>query len=306
MSLRAPTAFSLVPFLQRERARVNEVLARVAVELADDAPAGLRDPIRYALDTPGKRLRPILCVAAWRAGGGAADERVYRLASALEIVHTYSLVHDDLPCMDNDDMRRGRPTLHRVFDVRVATLVGAALIPAAVRVLDDAAAALGLPPPRRAELVAELCRASGARGMVGGQLLDLLAEDRPTGAAELEAIHRRKTGALLAASLRIGALASGAPESTLASLSVYGEAVGLAFQIVDDVLDVTASGDALGKTAGKDESVGKATYPALFGIDGARALAGEHIDEAVAALHSAGLASPELEALARFILERQH
>ncbi|HYW09457.1 MAG TPA: farnesyl diphosphate synthase [Longimicrobium sp.] len=306
MRLDVSTPFSLIPFLERERGQVNDVLARVAAELADDAPASLRDPIRYALDTPGKRLRPILCVAAWRAGGGVADERVYRLASALEIVHTYSLVHDDLPCMDDDNLRRGRPTLHRAFDVRVATLVGAALIPAAVRVLDDAAAALGLPPRRRAELVTELCRASGARGMVGGQFLDLVAEDRPTGAPELEAIHRRKTGALLAASLRIGALASGAPESTLASLSIYGEAVGLAFQIVDDVLDVTASADALGKTAGKDESVGKATYPALFGIDGARVLASEHVDEAVAALHSAGVQSPELEALARFILERQH
>ncbi|HLL84351.1 MAG TPA: polyprenyl synthetase family protein, partial [Longimicrobium sp.] len=157
----------------------------------------------------------------------------------------------------------------------------------------------------RARLVAELCGAGGAGGMVGGQVQDLEGEERPTGAAELEAIHRRKTGALLAASLRIGALAAGAAEEVLAALTVYGEDVGLAFQIVDDVLDVTASAEALGKTAGKDQSVGKATYPALFGVEGARALAASRVEEAVSALHTARIASPELEALARFVLERR-
>jgi geranylgeranyl pyrophosphate synthase len=299
------SAARLDDFLARERARVNHALEAVAGEITDSVAAPLREPVRYALATPGKRIRPILCAAAWRASAGEPDERVYRLATAVEIVHTYSLVHDDLPSMDDDDLRRGRATLHVVFGVARAMLAGAALIPAAVAVLDGAARALELPRERRARLVAELCGAGGAGGMVGGQVQDLEGEERPTGAAELEAIHRRKTGALLAASLRIGALAAGAAEEVLAALTVYGEDVGLAFQIVDDVLDVTASAEALGKTAGKDQSVGKATYPALFGVEGARALAASRVEEAVSALHTARIASPELEALARFVLERR-
>jgi geranylgeranyl pyrophosphate synthase len=292
-------------FLARERARVNRALEEVAREITDSVAPPLREPIRYALATPGKRLRPILCAAAWRATAGEPDERVYRLATAVEIVHTYSLVHDDLPSMDDDALRRGRATLHVVFGVPRATLAGAALIPAAVSVLDGAGRALELPRGRRTRLAGELCRASGAAGMVGGQVLDLENEERPTDVAALESIHRRKTGALLAASLRIGALAAGAREEVLAALTVYGEDLGLAFQIVDDVLDVTASAEVLGKTAGKDESVGKATYPALFGIDGARALAASRVEEAISALHAARIASPELEALARFVLERR-
>jgi geranylgeranyl pyrophosphate synthase len=304
VTLAAPAA-RLDEFLMRERARVNYALEEAAREITAAVAAPLREPMRYALATPGKRLRPILCAAAWRASAGEPDARVYRLAAAVEIVHTYSLVHDDLPSMDDDPLRRGRATVHVLFGVPRATLVGAAMIPAAVSVLDGAARALELPRERRARLVAELCRASGACGMVGGQVQDLESEERPTDAAALESIHRRKTGALLAASLRIGALAGGAEEEVLAALTVYGEDVGLAFQIVDDVLDVTASAEALGKTAGKDESVGKATYPALFGIDGARALAARRVEEAVSALHAARIASPELEALARFVLERR-
>ncbi len=299
------TALSLEGFLARERAHVDAALADVARALADAVAPPLREPLAYALATPGKRLRPVLCAAAWRACAGEPDERVYRLACAVEIVHTYSLVHDDLPCMDDDALRRGRPTVHVVFGVPRATLVGAALVPAALAVLSGAAAALGLPAERRGRLVAELCRASGAEGMVGGQAMDLAAEEVPTDAAGLESIHRRKTGALLAAALRIGALAAGAGEATLAALTVYGEDLGLAFQIVDDVLDVTAGSEALGKTAGKDVSVGKATYPALYGVAGARALAAARVDEAVAALHGAGIRSPELEALAGFVLERR-
>ncbi|HEX8359195.1 MAG TPA: farnesyl diphosphate synthase, partial [Longimicrobium sp.] len=300
----ALSATPLDEFLARERARVNIALEEVAREVAEAAGAPLREPIRYALATPGKRLRPILCAAAWRASAGEPDERVYRLAAAVEIVHTYSLVHDDLPSMDDDALRRGRATVHTVFGVPRATLAGAALIPAAMGALDAAAAQLGLTTETRARIVAELCRASGALGMVGGQLQDLQSEARPTGAEALESIHRRKTGALLAASLRVGALAAGADETMVAALTIYGEDLGLAFQIVDDVLDVTASAEALGKTAGKDESAGKATYPALYGLEGARALAARRVDEALAALHGARIASAELEALARFVLER--
>lgn len=306
MKLAEPiSAARLDEFLARERARVNFALEEVAREIAAAARAPLREPIHYALATPGKRLRPILCAAAWRACAGEPDERVYRLAAAVEIVHTYSLVHDDLPSMDDDALRRGRPTVHTVFGVPRATLAGAVLVPAAIGVLNEAARALGLPPAARGRVVMELSRAAGACGMVGGQVQDLAGERAGTDAAGLELIHRRKTGALLAASLRVGALAAGADEETLGALTIYGEDLGLAFQIVDDVLDVTASAEALGKTAGKDESVGKSTYPALFGIDGARALAERRVAEALAALHAAGIASAELEALARFVLERR-
>jgi geranylgeranyl pyrophosphate synthase len=293
-------------FLGAERARVNAALEALAPTLAAGAPGALAEPVRYALATPGKRVRPALCAAAWRAlKGGDAPEAVYRLAASLELVHTYSLVHDDLPCMDDDDLRRGRPTVHRAFDPPRALLAGAALIPAAAAVLDSAAVELGLDAERRRALVLELCRAGGAEGMVGGQLLDLEGEGKALDGAALERIHRWKTGALLAASLRVGALAAGADERELAALTVYGEDLGLAFQIVDDVLDVTGDAAQLGKTAGKDEHARKATYPALFGIDGARALAAARIAEATAALHTAGIASPELEALARYVLERR-
>ena len=298
--------FDLGTFLERERERINAVLNGLAPPLAEGAPAALRDPVLYALATPGKRLRPILCVSAWRVvHPGEAPDAVYRLACALEIVHTYSLVHDDLPCMDDDALRRGRPTVHVTFTPAAALLAGAALIPAAVHVLDDAARELELDAPARGRLAAELCRAGGALGMVGGQLLDLQGEAAGDVDADgLERIHRHKTGALLAASLRIGALAAGADDARLEALTEYGRELGLAFQIVDDVLDVTASDDALGKTPGKDAEAGKATYPSLFGLERAREMARERVSRALDALRGAGIRSPELEALAAYVLER--
>ncbi|HEX6751179.1 MAG TPA: farnesyl diphosphate synthase [Longimicrobium sp.] len=303
----AAAGFDTDAFLARERARVNAALAAVAEDAVAAAPAPLREPMRYALATPGKRIRPVLCAAAWRAvRGGDAPEAVYRLAAAVEIVHTYSLVHDDLPCMDDDALRRGRPTVHTVYGNARAMLAGAALIPAAVRVLDAAANALALDVETRRALAIELCRAGGAEGMVGGQLMDLAGEERELDAAALEDIHRRKTGALLAASLRLGGLAAGAEDGALAALSAYGRHLGLAFQIVDDVLDVTGDAAALGKTAGKDESAGKATYPSLFGLDGARALAESCVADAISALHAGGIRSVELDALARYVVDRTH
>jgi geranylgeranyl pyrophosphate synthase len=294
-------------FLGRERERVNAALAS-AVEPALNRAAGwLREPMRYALATPGKRLRPILCVSAWRAvRGGAAPDEVYRLACAVEVVHTYSLVHDDLPSMDDDALRRGRPTVHTRYGLTPAMLAGAALIPGAVRVLDGAARELGLGRATRTELVTELCRACGAAGMVGGQLVDLEGEGQALDADALEGIHRRKTGALLAAALRLGGIAAGADAAALAALSEYGEDLGLAFQIVDDVLDVTGDAAQLGKTAGKDENAGKTTYPALFGLEGAKARAASYITAAVSALRTGGIESDALEGLARYVLERRH
>jgi geranylgeranyl diphosphate synthase type II len=304
-------------FLAREAARVEAALAAVAPEVLRGAPPSLAAPMAYALETRGKRIRPILCVAAYRAVAGerdaspspsseTGDDGVYRLGCALEIVHTYSLVHDDLPCMDDDDLRRGRPTVHRVHGTAAALLAGAALVPAAVRVLDAAGASLGLPAETRGRLAVELCRAGGAEGMVGGQLLDLQGEAAAVDAAGLERIHRGKTGALLAASLRIGGIAAGAGDGALRALTAYGQELGLAFQIVDDVLDVVGDAVLRGKAGGRDQSLGKSTYPSLFGVDGARALARARVDGALAALAEGGVRSPELEALAAFVLERQH
>jgi geranylgeranyl pyrophosphate synthase len=302
----ADAEFDLGAFLERERERINAVMNGLAPTIAEGAPPALGEPVLYALATPGKRLRPILCASAWRVvRPGEAPDAVYRLACALEIVHTYSLVHDDLPCMDDDALRRGRPTVHVAFTPGAALLAGAALIPAAVRVMDDAARELELGAPVRGRLTAELCRAGGALGMVGGQLLDLEGEAAgDVDAGGLERIHRHKTGALLAASLRMGALAAGADDARLEALTEYGRELGLAFQIVDDVLDVTASDDALGKTPGKDAEAGKATYPSLFGLARAREMARERVGGASDALRGAGIRSPELKALAAYVLER--
>ncbi|HEU4988922.1 MAG TPA: polyprenyl synthetase family protein, partial [Gemmatimonadaceae bacterium] len=227
------------------------------------------------------------------------------LAAAIEVVHAYSLVHDDLPCMDDDDMRRGRPTVHRAFGVAAATAAGVAMVPLAARAAARAAAEMGLEAGVTARVVAELMRASGAGGMVGGQLLDLEGEGKPLAVADLERIHRAKTGALIASSVFLGGLAAGASPERLEALERFGQSVGLAFQIADDVLDVTATTDELGKTAGKDQAFGKSTYPALLGVDGAVAKADTLIVEGCQALEREGLLTPALESLARFIIDRR-
>jgi geranylgeranyl diphosphate synthase, type II len=299
----AMDAAALNGLLDRERERVDLVLATIARTAGEMLAPPLGEAASYALSTSGKRLRPILCLAAYRTVGGGDTTDIYRLASALEIVHTYSLVHDDLPCMDDDDLRRGRPTVHRVFGSAVAALAGAALLPLAIRVIGEGARGLGLDQGARAVLVSELCRAAGAAGMVGGQLRDLEGERTVVDGEGLESIHRAKTGALLAASLRIGCIAGGGTPRALAALTEYGEAIGLAFQITDDVLDVVGDPQSLGKIAGRDEDLSKASYPALFGLDGARALARSRADDAKSAL--VGLRSPELLALADYVVERE-
>ena len=290
--------------LATERARIDRALAEVGERLLPTRHDPIRPALEYALSTSGKRLRPILFLAAYRvAGEGSCPDAAYRLSCAVEIVHTYSLVHDDLPCMDDDDLRRGRPTVHRVHGIRPATLAGAALLPLAVRAIVEEATALRLETAVAARLVRELCRAAGAAGMVGGQLMDLQAETRRVDGPGLEAIHRAKTGALLTVSLRLGAIAAAADAATLEALSAYGRALGLAFQIADDILDVVGDSEALGKVAGRDEALRKASYPSLYGLDGARAMARARADEAKAAL--AGIGSPELTALADYVVERR-
>lgn len=289
--------------LDAERAQIDSTLEEIAGTARDRVAPALGEAVAYALSTRGKRLRPILCLAAFRTAGGEVNVAARRLALAPEIVHTYSLVHDDLPCMDDDDLRRGRPTVHRVHGTVTATLAGAALLPLAVGVLVGAARDLGLDAGRQALLVSELCGAAGAGGMVGGQLQDLDAERTPVDATRLEAIHRAKTGALLTASLRIGALAAGASPELLRALTLYGSALGLAFQIADDVLDVVGDAEALGKVSGRDQRLEKASYPGLYGLEGAQTLARERADEAKAAI--AHLDAPELSALADYVVERQ-
>lgn len=303
MSAATAMTGSLERFMTQGMEAIDRELQVIAREVRDEVAPQLTEAVEYALLTRGKRLRPILCIAAYRAVGGEERPGLLRVAAALEIVHTYSLVHDDLPCMDNDELRRGRPTVHRVYGAPVATLAGAALLPLAVRVLVQGAEMLGLRRARVAELVAELCRAAGAAGMVGGQLCDLEAERAPIDAATLESIHRAKTGALLTASLRLGGLAGGASAEALAAFTAYGEAVGLAFQVADDILDVVGDADALGKAAGRDQHMNKASYPVLFGLEGAREFARGKANEAKAAIQA--VQTPELLALADYVVERE-
>lgn len=288
-----------------DRAAVDASLHALAEATFGDArlAPSVRRAIHYALVGEGKRLRAILLLESYRAAGGIGDASA--LAAAIEIVHAYSLVHDDLPCMDDDAVRRGRPTVHRACGVRAATAAGVAMVPLAVRAVWDAGAALELPPRARARIVAELMRAAGGGGMIGGQQLDLQGEGRQLALEALERIHRAKTGALIAAAAVVGGLAAGATEPRLGAFRRYGAAVGLAFQITDDVLDVTATTDQLGKTAGRDAALDKNTYPRLLGVDGARRRAAMLVDEACTALECEGLLSPELEQLARFAIARR-
>jgi len=297
MTSAAPVAWTA------DRAVIDRALAEVCDRFVSALGSDVGDAVRYSLLGGGKRLRGLLFLAAYRTAGGAADAGA--LAAAIEIVHAYSLVHDDLPCMDDDDMRRGRPTVHRAFGVPVAMTAGVAMVPLAAAVAFDAGRALQLADSVCGTLVAELMRASGAGGMIGGQLLDLEGEGRPLGLHDLERIHRAKTGALICASVRIGGIAARVNANQLAALTHFGDAIGLAFQIADDVLDVTATTDRLGKRAGRDVDLAKSTYPAVLGVDGARQRAASLIVEGCAALRGAGLLSTELDTLARFVVERE-
>jgi geranylgeranyl pyrophosphate synthase len=289
--------------LTEQRARVDAALRTFCDRYLPGLEPVVAEAIRYSLLGEGKRLRPILVLAAYEASGGGGDAAT--LAAAVEVVHAYSLVHDDLPCMDDDDMRRGRPTVHRVYGVPAATAAGLAMVPLAARAALDSAAALGLDAAARGAVVRELMRASGAGGMIGGQQLDLEGEGEALPLERLERIHSAKTGALILAAAVLGGLAAGAGEDRLAALRRYGSSIGLAFQIADDVLDVTATTDQLGKTAGRDLELRKSTYPALLGVAGAMARAEALVDDACGALAAVGLLTPALEHVARFTVRRR-
>jgi geranylgeranyl pyrophosphate synthase len=298
---------ALDAYLTDTRARVDVVLERWCTLAEAFWPAPVSAAVRYSVLSEGKRLRPTLVFAAYEAMGGAAGtEGIAELAAAVEVVHAYSLIHDDLPCMDNDDLRRGRPTVHRAFDVATATSAGFHMVGLAARVLVSGLDALDLPADRRRAVALELFRAAGGGGMIGGQVLDLEAEGRHISLEALREVHQRKTGALIAAACVIGGLAAGGVSQGehLAALRAYGEAIGLAFQIADDVLDATATSAQLGKTAGRDAALAKSTFVSVLGVGAARAEAERLAAQAVDRLRHAALVSPTLVALAHYIVTR--
>ncbi|HEX2219137.1 MAG TPA: farnesyl diphosphate synthase [Gemmatimonadales bacterium] len=294
---------SAADLLSEARERTDRILEQWARRLREEVPGRNGEALAYALATPGKRVRAALLLASYRAVGGRSPA-VAEVAAAVETVHTYSLVHDDLPCMDDDDLRRGRPTTHRAFDVPTATRAGYMLVPVAARVLAAAAQALALPAAALGRMAVELFRAGGIEGMVGGQWLDLEAEGRALALDDLTAVHRGKTGALIRASCTVGAIAAEAGPAAVAALTDYGEDVGLAFQIADDVLDATGTSEALGKTAGRDAQLAKSTYVSVMGVEAARTEAERLARRAVAHLDSAGVPSGALGALAGYIVTR--
>ena len=294
-------SFDVGAYMKQRMAAVDAALDRF-LPPESERPESLHKAMRYSVFAGGKRLRPVLVIAGAEAVGGSA-ERVMPTACAMELIHTYSLVHDDLPAMDNDDFRRGVPTNHKVFGEATAILAGDALLTLAFRLVADNARTSNISALQ--EVVVDIADAAGHGGMVAGQVADLEAEGRQVGAETVDYIHAHKTGALIRTSLRVGAMLCGGGAEQVRALSVAGASLGLAFQIVDDVLDVVASSEELGKTAGKDQIQQKATYPAIHGIDASRARAAFLIRDAEEALRVLGPPAEPIRALGRFILERK-
>src|SRR3989442_12119139 len=295
-------SFDLKAYLEAHRVIVDAALDRV-LPSEEIVPVNLHRAMRYSVLAPGKRLRPTLVIAGAEAVGGAA-EAVLDTACALELIHAYSLIHDDLPAMDDDDYRRGRLTNHKVFGEAMAILAGDALLTHAFRLVagnvDGASDARVI-----ADVVAEIAEAAGTDGMVGGQVVDIESEGKTVSAETVDYIHTRKTAALIRASLRVGAMLAGAKADALVAITRAGDALGLAFQIVDDILDVEGSLEELGKTAGSDQRKQKATYPALHGLEASRRRARALIEDAKVALMPLGPAPRPIPALADFIYERR-
>jgi len=290
----------------KETLEEGQRLADAALERllapAAEYPSTIHRAMRHSVFAGGKRLRPILAMEGARLIAGALSEGVDELGAALEMLHTYSLIHDDLPALDNDDLRRGQPTCHKAFGEAMAILAGDALQTRAYEVL----ACLRCAAERRVRIIEEIAHATGTiEGMIGGQVMDLEAEHTQADARTLEYIHRSKTAALITASVVSGGIYGGASEAQVDKLREFGRATGVAFQIADDVLDVTQSSEQLGKTAGKDVASEKATYPALFGIEESLRKADELVDLGCAVLDSFGQRADTLKALARFLVERK-
>ncbi len=287
--------------LESGRQRTDEALERL-LPSPETPPTSIHRAMRHSVFAGGKRLRPILAMEAARLIAGSLPAGIEDLGCALEMLHTYSLVHDDLPALDNDDLRRGQPTCHRAFGEATAILAGDALQTLAYQTLSR----LQCPPEARVRIIEEIATGTGTiDGMIGGQVMDLEAERTRPDAGTLESIHRSKTGALITASVSSGGIFAGVPRSGTEQLRSFGRAIGLAFQIADDVLDVTQTSEQLGKTAGKDTATEKATYPALFGVEESRKKADALVASGCAALDSFGPSADTLKALAHFLVERK-
>jgi len=272
----------------------------------EERPQSIHKAMRYSIFAGGKRVRPVLMLAACEAVGGQIDKAM-PAACAMEMIHTYSLIHDDLPAMDDDDFRRGRPTNHKVFGEAIAILAGDGLLTEAFKLMSDPRFAAGIDPATRLAVIHEIATCAGTYGMVGGQVVDMESEGKPgMDLPTVQYIHTHKTGALIKASVVAGALLGGADEKQRAAILRYGEAAGLAFQIADDILDIEGTTEEIGKDAGSDEARGKATYPAVMGLAAAKQEAQAMMDEAMLALEPLGAAAEPLRAIARYIVERKN
>ncbi len=290
-------------YLRERKAWVDEALNRFLPE-EDHEPQVIYKAIRYSVFAGGKRIRPILCIAGAEAVGGPVD-LVIPVACALECIHTYSLIHDDLPAMDNDDFRRGRPTSHKVFGEDMAILAGDALLTEAFSILADAGQVPGMDASKLLQVIREVARAAGIWGMIGGQVIDVQSEGKAVGMDILHEMHRRKTGAMIGVSVTSGALLAGGRAEQVAALADYGHRIGLAFQIADDILNVTGSSVLMGKSTGSDEYRGKVTFPALMGIEASREKLEQLVLQAISDLAPFDDKADPLRLLAKFIMERE-
>jgi geranylgeranyl diphosphate synthase type II len=290
-------------YLHRKKEVVDQFLSQYLQSRKNDrdCPRVLQEAMAYALTAGGKRIRPILCIASFEAAGGRSKS-IIPVAASLELIHTYSLIHDDLPAMDDDDFRRNKPTTHRVFGEGTAILAGDALLTDAFQVISSARTNPGL----LLKVIRELSFGAGPQGMVGGQTIDLMREGSRATKKELQYIHTHKTGALIRASIRIGAIMADCSRAQLAALTLYGEKTGLAFQIIDDILDIIGTTEEIGKTAGSDSAKGKNTYPSTFGLKKSQAMAEELITDSLTALKMFKDRAEPLAAVARYILSRRN
>lgn len=295
---------NIADYLEQKRVEVDRFLDQAAPPAAVP-PTTLHDGLRYSLMAGGKRVRPILTIASAEAIGTTAPG-LMPVACSLELIHTYSLIHDDLPSMDNDDFRRGKPTNHKVYGEAMAILAGDALLTMAFDMISRPDLMKGCDPVRQVRIIQELASGSGSMGMVGGQVFDIQAENQDIDLSTLQNIHKHKTGMLIRAAVRMGAIAAGASDRQLDDLTGYAEDIGLAFQIADDVLNVTGTRDELGKNPNTDAERGKKTYPTFFGVDGARKLAEDCVTRAINRLSSFGPPADPLREIARYITSRKN